>query len=333
MRPYLLKRTIMPANCHEHVAEKELNLSPTLKSSSKANSKGRSSYFLTARYRKQSTKIWRRKSCRASPQMPTPPMTANPKGFWRILRRLAGARKSSSPPRDRSPKDIQINKKDVLDCEPDDRLGEKNKNSCRGSEYCKERKDDWDAQSEDNGARKNLPKARELPAPKLSCVEISNFRIRLYYQLNVVKRTKEKPSDVNSLKLERLELGSYCPLTRLKGKHYLGFERSKPIEMETRRISKVDFESRCSNLRKRKMSQSDKGFDNEDVFTLDIEPILRSWDLNIRKLQQNYRTKDPFMYPKQDMDPGCISGTQPWLRRQKKPKFSIEILQGSVRNP
>jgi len=153
------------------------------------------------------------------------------------------------------------------------RLREKNENSCGASEFCKERKDDWDAQSEDNGASKNLTKGREFPAPKLSCVQISNFRIGLYYQLNVVKRTKEKPSDLNVLKLERLELGSYCPVRRLKGKHYLGFERSKPIAMQTRRISEVDFESRCSNLRKEKMSQSGKVSDNEDVFTLDIEPI------------------------------------------------------------
>jgi len=267
----------MTTDCQRHVAEKERNVSPTLKRSSKLSSKGRSSYFLTVRYQKQSTKIYDRKSYRASPQMPAPPMRANPKGILPILRRLAGARKSSSPQRDGNLKDVQINwKKDVQDCELDDRLREKNENSCGGSDYCKERKDDWDAQPEDNGARKNLPKAREFAAPKLSCVQISNFRIPLYYQLNVVKKTKEKPSDLNSLKLERLELGNYCPVTRLKGKHYLRFERSKPIAMQTQRISEVDFESRCSNLRKGKRSQSDKGSDNEDVFTLDIEPIQSS---------------------------------------------------------
>jgi len=275
MRPYLLMRTIMTPNCHGHVAEKKRNASPSLKGSSKLSSKGLSSYFLTARYRKKSTKIYGGKSYRASQKMPAPPMT--PKGFWLLLRRMAGARKSSSLQRDRNLKDIQINKKkDVQDSELDDRLREKNGCSCPASGYCKERKDDWDAQSEDNGARKNLQKARELPAPKLSCKQISNFRIRLYYQLNVVRRTKEKPSDLNSLKLERLELGSYCPVTRLKATHYLGFERSKPIAMQTRRISEVDFESRCSNLRKGKRSQSDKGSDNEDVFTLDIEPIQSS---------------------------------------------------------
>jgi len=269
MRPYLLKRTIMTPNCHRHVAEKERNVSPTLKISSKLSSKWRSSHFLTGRYRKQSTKINRRKSYRASPQIPAAPMKANPKGFWPILRRMAGARKSSSPQRDRNLKDIQIKKKkDGQDCELDDRLREKKENS--DSEYCKKRKDDWDTQPEGNGARKNLPKARELPAPKLSCSQISNFRIRLYYQLNVVKRTKEKPANLNSLKLGRLELGSHCPVTQVKGKHYLGFERSKPIAMQTRRRSEVDFESRCSNLRKGKMSQSDKGSDNEDVFALDI---------------------------------------------------------------
>jgi len=267
----------MTPNCHRHVAEKERNVSPTLKSTNKLSAKGRSSNFLTARSRKQSTKIYLRKSYRASPQMPALPMTANPKAFWPILRRMAGATKSSSPQRDRNLKDIQVKKKkDLQDCELDDRLREKKENSCGGSEYCKELKDDWGAQSEDNGARKNLPKARQFPAPKLACVQISHLRTRLYYELNVVKRTKEKPSDLNSLKLERLELGSYCPVTRLKGKHYLGFERSKPIAMQTRRISEVDFESRCSNLRKGKLRQSDKGSDNEDVFTLDIKPIQRS---------------------------------------------------------
>jgi len=277
MRPYLLKRTIMNANCHRHVAEKERNVSPTLKSTSKLSAKGRSSDFLTARSRKQSTKIYLCWSCRASPQMPALPMTANPKAFWPILRRMAGARKTSSPQRDRNLKDIQIKKKkDLQDCDLDDRWREKKENSCGGIVYCKEREDDWDAQSEDNGACKNLLKARESPAPKLACVQISHLRTRLYYELNVVKRTKEKPSDFNPLNLERLELGSYYPVTRLNGKHYLGFERSKPIAMETRRISEVDFESRCSNLRKGKISQSDKGSDNEDVFTLDIEPTQRS---------------------------------------------------------
>jgi len=264
----------MTPNCHRHVAESERNVSPTLERSSKLSSKGRSSYFLTARYRKQSTKIYRRKSYRTARQTPDPPMRATQKGFWPILRRLAGARKSSSPERERNLKDIQMkNKRDLQDCELDT-LREKNEISSSKSKYCKESIGDWDTLSKGNVIPRNITKARESPAPKLSCVQKADFRIRLYYQLNVVKRTKEKPANLNSLKLERLELGSYCPLKRLKGKHYLGFERSKPIAMQTRRISDVEFDSRSSKLLKGETSESDKGSDNEDVFALDIEPII-----------------------------------------------------------
>jgi len=266
----------MTPNCHRHAAESERNVSPTLERSSKLSSKGRSSYFLTARYRKQSTKIYTRKSYRTARQTPDSPMRATTKGFWPILRRLAGARKSSNPKRDRKLKDIQMMKKrDVPDCELDT-LREKNEISGSESEYyCKESNSDWDTQSKGNGITRNITKARESPAPKLSFVQRSNFRIRLYYQLNVVKRTKEKPAKLNSLKLERLELGSYCPLKRLKGKH-LGFERSKPIAMQTRRISDVEFDSRSSKLLNGEMSESDKGSDSQDVFALDIDPIERS---------------------------------------------------------
>jgi len=259
----------MTPNCHRHAAESERNVSPTLERSSKLSSKGRSSHFLTARYRKQSTKIYTRKSYRTARQTPDSPMRATTKGFWPILRRLAGARKSSNPKRDRKLKDIQMMKKrDVPDCELDT-LREKNSGS--ESEYCKESNGDWDTRSKGNGITRNITKARGSPAPKLSFVQRSNFRIRLYYQLNVVKRTKEKPAKLNSLKLERLELGSYCPLKRLKGKH-LGFERSQPIAMQTRRLSDVEFDRRSSKLPNGEMSESDKGSDSQDVFALDIDP-------------------------------------------------------------
>jgi len=263
----------MTPNCHRHVAESERNVSPTLERSSKLSSKGRSSYFITARYRKQSTKIYRRKSYRTAQQTPDPPMRATQKGFWPILRRLAGARKSSSAEREQNLKDTQMKKKrDEQDCELDT-LREKNEISSSKNEYCKESNGDWETQSKGNGIPRNITKVRESPAPKLSCVQKADFRIRLYYQLNVVKRTKEKPPNLNSLKLERLELGSYCPLKRLKGKHYLGYERSKPIAMQTRRINEVEFDSRSSKMLKGETSESDKGSDSEDVFALDIEPI------------------------------------------------------------
>jgi len=266
----------MTPNCHRHAVESERNVSPTLERSSKLSSKGLFSYFLTARHRKQSTKIYNRKSYRTARQTPDSAMRAITKDFWPILRRLAGARKSSSPKSDRKLKDIQMMKKrDVQDCELDT-LREKNKISGSGSEYCKESNGDWDTQSKGNGITRNIRKARESPAPKLSFVQRSNFRNRLYYQLNVVKGTKEKPANLNTLKLERLELGSYCPLKRLKGKHYLGFERSKPISMQTRRISEVDFDSRSSKLPNGEISESDNGSDSQDVFTLDIGPIERS---------------------------------------------------------
>jgi len=258
----------MAPNYHTNVDIRERNVSPTLERSSKRSSKGRSSYFRTARYTrytKQSAKIYRRKSCRTIPRTPNSPMRAKLKVIWPILRRLAGGRKSLRRQGDRNLEDIRTEKeRKFQDCEADD--------SGRESKYSRKRTDRWD----DEEGRSKLRKVQKPATPNLSDVQRSNFRIRLYYQLNVVKRVNEKPSYLYSLPYERSNFNGYSSVTRLKGKHHFVVERSKPIAIDARRISDFHFGTCDRKLRAGKTSQSDKGSDNEDVFVLDIEPIPRS---------------------------------------------------------
>jgi len=270
----------MTPNHHRHVAGKERNVKPILERARNQTTNGRLRYFRRARQRKQSKKIYRHKSYRSLPKAPDPSMRLSPKGFWPFLKRLAGVRKSLGCQREQNIKDSQKKKKqEMQDCEIDVRLGNKSKISRSESEYFEKRNEDWDSQAGEGSKQNNFRKVYKPETPNLSGVQRSNFRIRLYYQLNVVERTMEKPSYI-TLHLDRQKLGKYCPVTRLNGKQYLWVERSKPIAMQSRfhdrRISDIDLGKRDNMFRRGKTNQSDKASDDEDIFALDIEPILRS---------------------------------------------------------
>jgi len=255
-----LKRTVITPNCHTMVSSKERNVSPTLERASKHSSKGRTSYFRTASYIKQSTKIYQRKSCRTKPRTPKSPLGAKLQSILPILRRLASGRKSLTCQRDPNLEDSHAQqKREFQDYEADKTSGK--------SEYFRKRKNERD----DKEDRRNFQKTKKLVTTNLSDMQRSNFRIRLYYQLNVVKRVHEKPSYLYSLPCERSDLMGYRPVTRLND-HFV-VERSKPIAINARRISDVDFRNSEIKLREDKRSQSDKGSDSEDVFVLDIHPI------------------------------------------------------------
>jgi len=261
MRQSFLKRTVMTPNCHAKMAVKVRHVNPTLERYSKQSLKGRSGYFRTAGYTKESTKIYRRKSCRTIPRTPNSPIRAKLQVIWPFLRRLAvlGGRKSSRRQSDPNLEESHTEtKREFQGLEGDDSSGE--------SEYFRKRKNDYDG--EEHGG--NFQKIKKPATPNLSHIQRSNFRIRLYYQLNVVKRVKEKPSYLHSLPCERSNLKRYRPVTRLSN---FVVERSKPIAIHARRISHVDFEDSKTMLRDDKTSQSDSWPDNEDVFALDIEPI------------------------------------------------------------
>jgi len=256
----------MTPNCHHHVAGKG-NLGPTFERSRKPRAKRLSSDFRSASHQKQSMNIYLRKSCRTLPKTTDSSMRSSLKGFWSILKRLSVGWISLSYQVRRNIKCSQKNKMlKMQDCEVDHKLTDKNTRTRRENEYIKERNDVWNAQPE-GGRQNNIRKVRISETPTLSDLQRSNFRLRLYYQLNVVKRPIENTSYVNSLHLERQE---QCPVTRPKGKHYLGIERSKPIPMKIQRISDIDFGNSPSELPKIETMLSDIGSDIEDVFALDI---------------------------------------------------------------
>jgi len=135
-------------------------------------------------------------------------------------------------------------------------------------EYFRKRTDGWD----DEAGRSSHREVTKPAKPNLSDVQSSNFRMRLYYQLNVVKREKEKPWYRYSLS----NLKTYSPAKRLKEKRHFMVERSKPITINSRRLNDFHFENSSSKLREVKANQSDKKSDSEDIFVLDIGPISRS---------------------------------------------------------
>jgi len=256
----------MAPNCLAYVARRERNVSPTLERSSKQRSKGRSCYFRTARsYTKQSTKIYRCKSCRQIPRTPSYPMRAPLDLIKPFLRRIAGGRKSMRSDMDCNLEEIHTGKeREFQDCDTDD--------SERESEYFGKRTDGWD-----NGAGRSSHRKVKKPAtPNLSDVQRSNFRIRLYYQLNLVNRENEKPSYLYSLHSERSNIKTLSPVTRPKEKRHFMIERSKPIPIHSWRFSDFHYGGSDSKLREGKTSPSDRESDNEDIFVLDIGPISKS---------------------------------------------------------
>jgi len=208
-------------------------------------------------------------------------MWAKLKVLCPILQKLAGGRKSCRRQRDPNLEDSHTQKKrEFQDCEASDSSSE--------NECFRKRKDDRD----DEEDRRNFQKSKKPATPNLSDIQRSNFRMRLYYQLNVVERVNLKPSFLYSLPVERSSLKSprergrkrerererllYSRAIPLKRKYHFVVERSKPIAIHARRIIDDHFGNSEMKFREDKTSQSDKWSDNEDVFALDIEPISRS---------------------------------------------------------
>jgi len=269
MQPYLQKQLSITPDWHQYAAEKERNGNTTFEKSSKLSVSEQSDFFGTAGHRKQTMNSYCRKT-RTLPKKPEPSMQESPKSLMSILKRMTGVTESINRQAERNVEDNQKKKQEMQNYAVDTRLRGKKKKSLRKIEYHKKFSDDPYAQTEESNKRNNLSKPA---ASSLSGVQRSNFRIRLYYQLNVVKRQTVKSPYINSLKMKGQEHGSYCPAARIKLRHSYGVERSTPIAMQSRRISDVDFVNEDTNLRKEKTSHSDIESENEDVFVLDIEPI------------------------------------------------------------
>jgi len=110
--------------------------------------------------------------------------------------------------------------------------------------------------------------------PSLTAVGTSNFRIRLYHQLNVVERNSKKPSYLEKSPFNARSRPSSSAYPN-KGLGYRGtadleFERSKPIAMDMERGKDSDFGDHDRKWPEGPKSRS-QGSDIEDVFALDIE--------------------------------------------------------------
>jgi len=140
----------------------------------------------------------------------------------------------------------------------------------------KKQMDNWLKGSERNRVNNELEK--HVARPTLTAVRSSNFRIRLYHQLNVVKRSSNKPSYLHksafnprSLPASFANLGGSFGFGR---RAELEFERSKPIAMDTRRTSDGELGDNDRQWPKG-TSSGEGGSDNDDVFALDIEPTSK----------------------------------------------------------
>jgi len=111
---------------------------------------------------------------------------------------------------------------------PDLELDVRNESKC-----CRERNNDWDATPAEGNKSINARRVQKSEAPNLSSAQRSYFRIRLYYQLNVVKRPIEKPSYYVNPYLKRHKVEMHYPVIEQRGKHIL-VETSKPIEVQKR---------------------------------------------------------------------------------------------------
>jgi len=107
----------------------------------------------------------------------------------------------------------------------------------------------------------------ELQTQKSVCSNLSsihkpNFRVRLYYQLNVVDRRSKLPSHLNLLPFDsKSQVGRGS-----EGRIHQDIKRSKPIAMNKGRMSDFDVSGYDREWPVGSVSRSD----NEDVFTLDI---------------------------------------------------------------
>lgn len=107
---------------------------------------------------------------------------------------------------------------------------------------------------------------RETPKsvfPNLSSIHKANFRLRLYYQLNVVGRRSKLPSHLYSFPSNSNSRGG----RGYEGRIHKEFERSKPIMMSKGRMIDGDGGGCDREWPVGPVSRSD----NEDFFTLNIE--------------------------------------------------------------
>jgi len=258
MRQKKLKWMTTIPNFDQHVERKERKVLPT----SMRLRKLIASFFQTAAgYRKKSKKIYRTKLNIILRKRSKSSGWACYRDFREILNRMTSGRKSLLRQNNQHiPKGPKKKKQKT----PDFELDVRNESKC-----CRERRDDWDATPAGAYKSINARRVQKSKAPNLSSAQRSNFRIRLYNQLNVVKRPIEKPSYYVNPYLERHKVEMQTPGIDQRGKHIL-VERSKPIEVQKRRISDVVLEDREDMLPKRKTIQSDKEPENEDLFALDI---------------------------------------------------------------
>jgi len=142
----------------------------------------------------------------------------------------------------------------------------------------KKQRDNWVKRSERNQVNNEL-EPQHVSRPILTAVRTSNFRIRLYHQLNVVERSSKKPSYLHkSPFIPRSLPTSFANLSGSFGfgrRAELEFERSKPIAMDTRRTNDSELGDHDRKWPEGPSSRSEGGSDYEDVFALDIEPTSK----------------------------------------------------------
>jgi len=103
---------------------------------------------------------------------------------------------------------------------------------------------------------------QKLVCPNLSSINSTNFRVRLYHQLNVVGRRSKLPSHLYLSPSNSSSQGG----SGYKGKIHQEFERSKPIAMNKGRI--IDYDDGCCD-REWPVGLASR-LDNDDIFALDM---------------------------------------------------------------
>jgi len=111
------------------------------------------------------------------------------------------------------------------------------------------------------GDRYSKLETQKSVCPKLSSINRPNFRVHLYYQLNVIGRHSKLPSHLNSSPFS----SNSVDRRGHKGRTHQEFERSKPIAMNEERI--IDNDDGCCD-REWSVDPASR-FDNEDIFALD----------------------------------------------------------------
>jgi len=140
------------------------------------------------------------------------------------------------------------------------------------------KQDNWVKGSDRNRVDSEL-ETQHVDRPTLTAVRASNFRIRLYHQLNVVERSSKKPSYLHKSPFNPRSLPT--SFANISGRISFGrrteleFERSEPIAMDTTRTNESELGDHDRKWPEGPSSRSEGGSDNEDVFALDIEPTSK----------------------------------------------------------